>query len=161
MKKGTQLLTENILWSLEVHWNTSHQTIGIDTRNCHLLISQNFSQELRNLSKKNPTNPTCAYPNINSIKNKSNDLQELIKDSIDVVMIAKTITDASYPTTWFLIENYHQSFKLDIINKSGSIVYVKSSVPSWHLKCDTLKTCSGYSIWFEFEKREMACDINI
>ena len=57
--------------------------------------------------KKNPANPIFAYLNFNSIKNKSNDLQELIKDNIEVAMIAETKTDASFTKTQILLDNYH------------------------------------------------------
>ena len=39
---------------------------------------------------ENPANPIFAYLNINSVRNWFNDLQELIKGNIDVVMIAET-----------------------------------------------------------------------
>ena len=55
--------------------------------------------------------------NINSIRNKFNNLQELIKDNIDVEMIAEAKTNASYQVIQFLLENYHQSFRLDINSK--------------------------------------------
>ena len=54
-------------------------------------------------------------------------------------MIAETKIDASFTTVQFLLDNYHQPFRLDINSKSGGIlVYVKSSVPSRKLKCDVL-----------------------
>ena len=44
---------------------------------------------------------------------------------------------ASFTTAEFLLDNYHQPFRLDINSKSGGIlVYVKSSVPSRKMKCD-------------------------
>ena len=60
-KKGTQLLSQNILRSLEGHWNTSQQTIGNDIRNSHLSCFQDFSQELKHLRIENPANPIFAY----------------------------------------------------------------------------------------------------
>ena len=107
----------------------SQQTIGNDIRNSHLSYSQDFYQELKNRRIENPANPIIAYPNINSIKNKFDDLQELIKSNIDVAMIRETKIDVSYTTTQFLLDNYHQLFRLDINSKAGDIlVYVKSSV---------------------------------
>ena len=80
-----------------------------------------------------------AYLSINSIRNKFNDLQEVIRGNIDVVMIPETKIDASFTTAQFLLGNYHQPFRLDINSKSGGIlVYVKSLVPSRKLKCDVL-----------------------
>ena len=104
-----------------------------------LAISQDLSQELKDLFIENLANPIFAYLNINSIRNKFNDLQELIKGKSDIVMIAETKIDASFTTAQFLLDNYHQPFRLDINSKSGGIlVYVKSSVPSRKLKCDVL-----------------------
>ena len=81
----------------------------------------------------------CAYLNINSIRNKFNNLQELIKDNIDVVIIAETKIDASFSTAQNLIDDYHQPFRLHINSKYGGIpLYVKSSIPSRKLKCDVL-----------------------
>ena len=96
-------------------------------------------QELKNLLIDNPTNPMFAYLNINSITNKFNDLQEVIKGDIDVATIAQTKIDASFKKAQFLLGNYRQPFRLDINSKSGDIlVYVKSSVLSRKLKCDVL-----------------------
>ena len=113
--------------------------IANDIRNSHLSWSQDFSQELKNLSIEYPANPTIACLNINSIRNKFNDLQELVKGNTDGVMTAETRTDAYFTTSQFLLEKYHQSFRLDINSKSGStLVFVKSSVPWRKLKCDIL-----------------------
>ena len=43
---------------------------------------------------------------MNSIRNKFNDLQELIKGNIDVVIIAETKIDAPFTTAQFLLDNY-------------------------------------------------------
>ena len=54
-------------------------------------------------------------------------------------MIAETKIDAYFTTVQFLLDNYHQPFRLDINSKSGGIlVYVKSSVLSRKMKYDVL-----------------------
>ena len=69
-------------------------------------------------------------------------------------MIAETKIDASFTTAQFLLDNYHQRFRLDINSKSGGIlVYVKSSVPSRKLKCDVLLK-SIQAIPFELNLRK-------
>ena len=100
----------------------SQQAIENDIRNSHLSCSQGFSQELKNLRIENPANPIFAYLNINSIRNKFDDLQELIKGNIDVVMITETKIDASFTKAQFLFDNYDQPFRLDINSKSGGIL---------------------------------------
>ena len=86
----------------------SQQITGNDIRNSHLSCSQDFSQELKNLRIENIANPTFAYLNINSIKTS--------------LTIVETKTDAYFITAQFLLENYHQPFRLDINSKSGGIL---------------------------------------
>ena len=75
-------------------------------------------------------------------------------------MIAETKIDASFTTAKFLLDNYHQPFRLDINGKSrGILIYVDSSVPSRKLKCDVLLK-SIQTVRVKFYKREMACDTN-
>ena len=69
-------------------------------------------------------------------------------------MIAETKIDASFTTAQFLLDNYHQPFRLDINCKWGGIlVYVKSSVTSRKLKCDVLLK-SIQAIPFELNLRK-------
>ena len=78
-----------------------------------------FHSRVKKLHIENPANPPFAYLNINSIRNKFNDLQELIKGNTDAAMILETKIDASLTTEQFLLENYHQPFRLDINSKKG------------------------------------------
>ena len=95
------------------------------------------------------------YLSINSIRNKFNDLQEVIRGNIDVVMIPETKINASFTTAQFLLGNYHQPFRLDINSKSGGIlVYVRLSVSSRKLKCDALLK-SIHAFPFELNLRKM------
>ena len=72
-------------------------------------------------------------------------------------MIAETKIDASFTAAQFLLNNYHQPFRLDINSKSGGIlVYVKSSFPSRKLKCDVLLK-SIQAIPFELNLRKEKC----
>ena len=115
------------------------QTIASDIRKSHLSCSQNFSQDLKNLRKENPTNLIFDYLNTNCIRNKFTNLQKLIKDNVHVVIIAETKIDTSFKKAQFSPDNYHQLFRLYINNKYGGILpYVKSSIPSRKLKCDVL-----------------------
>ena len=79
----------------------------------------------------NPSNLNFCYLNINSVRNKFTDLQTIINKNADLVSIAETKLDASFPSAQFTLEGYHTPYRLDINNKSGGIlVYVKSSIPS-------------------------------
>ena len=79
----------------------------------------------------NPSNLNFCYLDINSVTNKFTDLQIIINGNVDIVSIAETKLDVSFPFAQFTLEGYHTPYHLHINNKSGGIlVYVKSSIPS-------------------------------
>ena len=66
-------------------------------------------------------------------------MQQLICDSVDILAIAETKIDYSFPTAQFRLANYHTPYRLDISNKSGGIlVYIKSNIPTRQLNCGNL-----------------------
>ena len=72
--------------------------------------------------------------------NKFTDLQTIINGNVDIVSVAETKLDASFPSAQFPLERYHIPYRLDINNKSGGIlVYVKSSIPSRCLSFEELR----------------------
>ena len=81
----------------------------------------------------------CSYFSINSIRNKFNNLQQVICDSVDIFTIAENKIDSSFPTAQFRCSNYHTPYRLDISDKSGGIlVYTKSNIPTRQLNCGNL-----------------------
>ena len=90
-----------------------------------------IDQLLSDLRSTNPSSLNFCYLNINSVKNKFTDFQEIINGNVDVASIAKTKIYASFPSAQFVFEGYDSPYLLDISNKSGGIlVYVKSSIQS-------------------------------
>ena len=103
---------------------------------------------------KNPSNLNFAYLNVNSIKNKLENLIEIINENVDIFTIAETKLNGSFPTAQFEIKGYYSPFRLDITNKSGGLlVYIKSSIPfrklSW---ADIYNSIQG--ILFEINLRK-------
>ena len=63
---------------------------------------------LKSLRIYNHSNIIVSYLNINSIRNKLDDLKLIIDENVDILCIAETKTDESFPTA--------QLFCLVIIN---------------------------------------------
>ena len=82
-----------------------------------------------------PNNPSLAYINANSIRNKHSDLCAFLDCNIDVLTIAETKLDCTFPTAQFIVEGYKEPFRKDR-NKNGGglLVYVKEDIPSRELK---------------------------
>ena len=84
---------------------------------------------------------------INSKRNKFSDLQEVTYENVDIVSIAETKTDASFPSAQFVLDGYHLPYRMDVTERKGGIlVYVKSLIPSrrltlWNLRnlCDSIQ----------------------
>ena len=69
---------------------------------------------------KNPINP---------VRNKFKYMSSLISEDFDILMVAETKLDSSFPTAQFLIPGFHHPFGLDINRRSGGLlVYVKGSI---------------------------------
>ena len=109
-------------------YNTQH---GSDITNRQLSASTSLSKELKELRIEKPLNLIFSYLNINSTRNKFSNLQQVICDSVDILTIAETKIDSSFPTVQFRVANYHTPYRSDIRNKSGDILaYIRSNVPT-------------------------------
>ena len=56
------------------------------------------SYTLKEIRLDNPKNLTFSYHNINSIRNKFDSLQKIVIGENDVLIVAETKIDASFPT---------------------------------------------------------------
>ena len=55
----------------------------------------------------------------------------MISSHVEIVSIAETKLDYSFPNPQFLIPNFQQPFRLDISRNSGGLlVFVRSSIPA-------------------------------
>ena len=80
---------------------------------------------------KNPKNIIFSYININSIRNKFDNLCDLISKNVDILSVAETKLDASFPNSQFLISGFHEAMRLDITSKRGGmLVYIRSLLSS-------------------------------
>ena len=86
---------------------------------------------LKTLCNSNPSNLKFCYLNVNSIRNKFSDLQKIVNGNVDIVSIAETKLDGSFPSAQFFWEGYKAPYRLDVNSRSGGLLlYVKSSIPS-------------------------------
>ena len=69
---------------------------------------------LGNSRSKNPKNIIFSYININSIRNKFENLCDMVGDNVDVLSIAETKLDSSFPNAQFLLLAFQEPLRLDI-----------------------------------------------
>ena len=93
-------------------------------------IASNVSH-LGKLRSKNPKSIIFSYININSIRNKFENLCDMVGNNVDVLSIAETKLDSSFPNAQFLLPAFQEPLRLDINHQSGGLlVYIKVSLPS-------------------------------
>ena len=86
---------------------------------------------LDNLRSKNPKNIIFSYININSIRNKFENLCDIVGNNVDVLSIAETKLDSSFPNEQFLLPGFHETLGLDINHRSARLlVYIEASLSS-------------------------------
>ena len=84
-------------------------------------------------------NVILGYLNVNSIRNKHNDLFSLVGNNFDILCIAETKIDSSFPKRQFEVKGYKSPFRLDVSDKSGGLlVYAKEALSSSRPKGFTL-----------------------
>ena len=71
------------------------------------------------------------YLNIDSVRNKFQNMSSLILENVDILIVAETKLGSSFLTTQFVIAGFHHPFRLDLNRRSGGLlVYVKGSIPT-------------------------------
>ena len=70
---------------------------------------------------------------MNSIKNKLENLREIMKQSVNMLAAAETKIDASFPSAQFFLEGCHGPYRLDISRRSGGFLLYKATISSCQL----------------------------
>ena len=94
---------------------------------------------LSKLREQNDDSVIVAYLNINFIYNKFEALKSLVENIIDVLVIAETKIDESFPSSQFLIEGFSTPFRADRnCHGGGLLLYVREGIPCKAVKCEQL-----------------------
>ena len=81
-----------------------------------------------------------AHLNINSIRNKFEELIIQVKGTVDVLMISETKIDDSVAILNFLIDGFSQPYRIDRNSSAGGIIlYIREDIPSNLLKVESLQ----------------------
>ena len=79
-------------------------------------------QSLNNILMRNMNRIIIARLNINSPRNKFENLQEQINGNVDILLILETKLDNSFPNGQFLIKGYRAPYRLDRDAKGEEII---------------------------------------
>ena len=125
--------------------------------------NKHFGDYLSSLRKNNLNRLIFAHLNINSIRNKFDQLVNGIKGNIDIlIMISETKLDDSFPSMQILIEGFGPPFRSDRNSHGGGIlVYGREDIPC---KLIPMKNCSieGFFIELNLKSKKwlISCSYN-
>lgn len=89
----------------------------------------------RELKNKNASIINFSYLNINWIRNKFENLREIIDGNVGVLCVAKTKIDSSFPTGQFSLAGYHSPYRSGVSNRRfGLLVHVNASISARQVK---------------------------
>ena len=135
------------------------QAIFIDVQNClHTLQDEvdvkTAGEELNSLKINNLNRVIFGHLNINSIRNKFEDLKHIVKDKIDILLISETKIDNSFPASQFCIKGYSKPYRYDRdIFGGGIIAYFREDIPCRELKSHKMP-CNTEGSFVEVNIRE-------
>ena len=80
-----------------------------------------------------------AHLNINSLRNKFEQLKCMIMSAIDIPIITETKLGDSFPEAQFFIEGFSKPYRLDHTENGGGImIYVREDIPSRSLEIPSI-----------------------
>ena len=94
---------------------------------CENHVLQDDLQILKDAILSSPKNPVIAHLNLNSLKNKINDLRILIQDiPLNYFILSETKLDKGFATAQFHIPGYEISARKDRNKYGGGLIeYIK------------------------------------
>ena len=85
---------------------------------------------LKDLKLRNANRIICAQLNINSIRNKYDQLKSMITGNIDI-LITETKLNETFPQAQFFIDGFSKPYRLDRAENGGGVmVYVSEDIPT-------------------------------
>ena len=116
--------------------NPTFDICGIDTGVEYISTTDTDPKSiLQELKLKCNKNVVISHINVNSIRNKFDNLKNIITGNVDILLVSETKLDDSFPAKQFLMEGYSLPFRLDRSGRAGGLLlFVREDIPSKALK---------------------------
>ena len=106
-------------------------TVSENKSNVYNDYTPDPKQILKNIRNSNVNKLTFGHLNINSLRNKFDQLTEMVKGFVDIFLISESKTDDSFPEGQFTIDGYHAPFRFDRHgNGGGLLLYIREEMPA-------------------------------
>ena len=95
------------------------------------IVTETIGDELKELRLINKNRIIIGHLNINSVRNKFEELKLITAKNLDIILISETKLDASFPSKQFLIDGFSPPYRMDRTNKGGGLIcFIKENIPS-------------------------------
>ena len=99
---------------------------------------------LQEIRCKNIGKIIIGHLNVNSLRNKFDALESIIKVNIDIFVVSETKLDESFPMCQFEIDGFSTPFRIERNKEGGGIIiYIRSDIPCKMLKTQLPKDIEG------------------
>ena len=99
---------------------------------------------LKELKSKHRDRPIIAQLNINFLYPKFDPLIDIVKESVDILVVSETKLDDTFTTAQFQIEGFQEPIRIDRNKNGGGImIYIRDGLDAKEIKCHRLKTVEG------------------
>ena len=86
---------------------------------------------LKDLKINNLNRIICAHLNINSIRNKFEQLNSMIIGTVNCLILTETKLDETFPHAQFFMGGFPKPYRLDCSGNGGGIlIYIREDIPS-------------------------------
>ena len=110
---------------------------------------------LKTLKLKNVKKIIIGHLNINSIRNKIEDLKYLIADNIDILLISETKLNNTFPESQFVIAGFHPPYREDRNeNGGGLLLYIREHIPSKKVILNFYPKIEAFAIVINLKKKK-------
>ena len=110
---------------------------------------------LKKMKLTNANKIIIGHLNINSIRNKIEDLKYLIAENIDILLISETKLNNTFPESQFLISGFQPPYWEDRNEKGGGLLlYVREHIPSKKLNINFYPKIEAFAIEIKLKKKK-------
>ncbi|XP_060578354.1 uncharacterized protein LOC132735428 [Ruditapes philippinarum] len=107
---------------------STHTELSTDQEDCD--SRYDIFDELRNMRQENRKRPIISYLNINSIRYKFDDLQQILHDKLcDMLIISETKLDISFNNNLFTVDGYKMERRDRNSHGGGIMTFVRADLP--------------------------------
>ena len=112
---------------------------------------------LRDLRVNNPNRIIIGQLNINSIRNKFEELTYIIENAIDIFLVSETKLNDTFPEGQFHINGFSRPYRLDRMDRGGGIIlFIREHIHSKRVNLEFLPKIEGIAIEVNL-KKEIGC----